>query len=163
MWKDLFFGVGLSRIIPLKKIKKLFDIIITVLIIEIDDESDRCNGKYLYFFGLAINLQIFDKGIFCSNFFIKLKMIDYLLFSIAVHFLVVMFVFIENPFEIRNSFSIFYLFPDFSIIQNLSNQFFIIIPFDNNKSQLFTCFYLIYLLHHALLYSLLGISPDSMR
>jgi hypothetical protein len=116
IWKHLFFSIIFSRIIFLKKIKKLFYIIITIFIIKIYNECDRCYCKNLYLFCLTINLKIFNKGVFSCNFFIKLKMINNFLFRIKIHFLIIMLIFIENPLEIRYTLPKFYLFPNLPVV-----------------------------------------------
>lgn len=90
-------------------------------------------------------------------------MIDDFLFSIAIHFLIIMLVLVEHPFEIRHSLPEFYLFPDLTIVHDLAHQLFIIIAFHHCKSQLVAHFHLAHLLYQILLDSLLGIYPDPVR
>jgi len=68
---------------------------------------------------------------------VELKMIDDFLFGVAPHLFVVMFVFVEYPFEIRYSFSKFDLFPYFSIIHDGSYKILVVVAIDNCKGEVF--------------------------
>jgi hypothetical protein len=64
---------------------------------------------------------------------IEFKMIDYFLFGVAPHLFVVVFVFIENPFEVGHSFSKLDLFPNFSIIHDGPHKILIVVAVNNCK------------------------------
>jgi hypothetical protein len=68
---------------------------------------------------------------------IELEVIDNLFLGIAPHFFIVMFIFIEDPFKVGNSFSKLDLFPYFSVIHDHSDKIFVIISINNCEGELF--------------------------
>ena len=56
MGKDLFLTGVLPRIVPLKEIEKLLDVVIAVLVIEVNDEGDGSDSENFHLFGFAVDL-----------------------------------------------------------------------------------------------------------
>ena len=136
MGKDLFLTGVLPRIVPLKEIEKLLDVVIAVLVIEVNDEGDGSDSENFHLFGFAVDLQIFDKAVLGGDFFAKLEVVDYLLFGIAVHLLVAVFILIEDPLEIGHTFSQLYLPPNLTITHYLPHEVLIVIAIHHRESQL---------------------------
>jgi hypothetical protein len=76
----------------------LFQMILTIFIIKINDKSYWSYRKHFHFFSLTINLQVSDQIVFCANLLIKLKMIDHSLLSKRPHFFIIVSLFGKQPF-----------------------------------------------------------------
>lgn len=72
-----------------KKCKKLFDIVLTILIIKVNDESYWRDIEKLNFFSLTVKLEISYQVVFSGDFLIELKMIDGFFLCVREHFFVI--------------------------------------------------------------------------
>jgi len=85
-------------------------------------------------------LQIPNQLVLCANFLVELKVINNPLFGEGPHFLVVMAIFIEDPLEVRYSFSWLYLLPYFSFEKDLTNKILVVIAFYDVEGELVSYF-----------------------
>lgn len=93
----------LPGIIFLEKVDELLQIILTILVIEVKDEGNWSDAKNFHFFGLTINLQIFDQHVLSTEFLTKLEMVDNSLFSVGPHLLIIVLILVEDPFEVGDA------------------------------------------------------------
>lgn len=63
-------------------------------------------------------------------------MVDDAFFIVGPHFLIIMAIFIEDPFEIRHSFASFDLFPDLTVHQHIPDHVLVVVAPSYDESQL---------------------------
>jgi hypothetical protein len=85
-------GVTLAGVIFVEEAEELLKVVLTVLVVEVDDEGDGGDAKNLHFFGFAVELQISDEVVFGGEFLIELKVVDCACLGEGCHFLVVVLV-----------------------------------------------------------------------
>jgi len=56
-------------------VQKLFQVVLTVFVIKVYNESQRSNSENLYFFGLAVKHEISNEIVFGGYFLVELKVI----------------------------------------------------------------------------------------
>ena len=114
----------------------MFEVVLAVLVIEIEDEGDGGDAEDLNFFGFAVDLQVLDELVFGGELVVELEMVDDPPFGVGPHLLVVVLVFVENPLEIGHSLACLDLLPDLPLQQHLPHQILVVVAPNDHKSGL---------------------------
>ena len=126
----------LPGIVLLEEAQKLLEVVFAVLVVEIDDEGYGSDAEYLYFFCLAVYLQIFDELVLGGELVVELEVVDYSSFGEGPHLFVVVLVFVENPLEIGHSLACLDLLPYLPLQQHLPHQVLIVVAPHYHESRL---------------------------
>lgn len=123
-------GFIFPGVIFLEERKELFQVEFAVLAIKVQDEGDWSDAEELDLFGLAKKLEVFDERILGRYLMIELEVIDYSFAAVPPHFLEVIFVLVEDPLKVGETFSLGEFLPAFSLQEQLFHEFFVVVASD---------------------------------
>ena len=77
-------------------------------------------------------MQVPDEVVLGADFLAELEVIDYSLFVVGPHFLIVVSVFVEDPLEVGHTFANFDLLPYLSLQKDVPDHVFVVVaPYHN--------------------------------
>ena len=95
-----------------EKIQELFEVILTVLIIEVHQKRDGGQTEQFYFAALAVYLQVADQSVLGSYLMVALEVVYHLADVVAGHLFVAEVVYVRHPLEIGDGlYALLQLFP----------------------------------------------------